>query len=300
MDPLTDSPCLVRQPLQKLISDFLNELQLSFDEKFPDLSTVLKAFKDATKTPDAFLQLAQDIQTSLSPFEDSINKILFSQRKVKSQQYDFLKDVKLFDNRIDFALLVDENKSTKKTLIQYLHSMLLMCKLMTIDPTSTFSPTEEQMKLFQSFLSSTAPVKPDTSTEVSSKPSSGRSTARSSGRPTGRSDPLGGLGSLMDSVMLNPDIVNIAKEITADIQTQNIDPMTMINGLMSGKPSSQLEGLISKIGSKIDQKISSGEIDKTTLEQQAQNILENVDLGETLKHIGSSALGNSALRKSKK
>lgn len=294
MDPSTEPASenfsnLARQPLQKLIGDFLNELQLSFEEKFPNLSNVRKVFKDATKTTDTFLKLADDIQSSLSPFEERINRILFSQRKVKSQQYDFMNDIKLFGDGIDFAVFHDENKSTKKTLIQYLHSMLLMCKLMTINPASAFEPTDEQMNMFKSFLTTTEePHSTKVASSVRPKQhSNGRSKEGSNG------DPLGGLSSLMDSVMSNPDIVSIAREITADIQTQNIDPMSMINGLMSGKPSSQLEGLISKIGSKIDQKISSGEIDKNTLEKQAQNILENVDLGETLKHIGGGALGKS-------
>lgn len=265
-------------PLQKLINDFLNELQLSFEEKLPKIDKVRKEFENACKTPDAFSTFSQDIHSCISPYEEQFNRILFSQRKVKSQQYEFLNGLKMFNDQIDFAVLTDESKSTKKTLIQYLHSMLAMCKLTT----GNFELSGDHLDILKGLLQpSSQPAAEGTPSTRPKKHVSHTHNKRSHQRP--QANPLGNLSTLMDSVMSNPDIVNIAKEISADIQSQNIDPMSMIHGLMSGKPSSQLEGLINKIGTKIDQKISSGEIDKNTLEQQAQNILENVDLGETLK-----------------
>ena len=272
-------PSAITHPLQKLINDFLNELQLSFEDKLPNISSVRKDFDNACKTEESFSTFSVDIQSCISPYEEQFNRILFSQRKVKSKQYEFLNELKMFNGQIDFAVLSDETKSTKKTLIQYLHSMLLMCKLTT----GNFELSGDQLGILEGFLEPSAP--PESPSEgTNSRPKKHVSHAHNKrSHQRAQANPLGNLSTLMDSVMSNPDIVNIAKEISADIQSQNIDPMSMINGLMSGKPSSQLEGLINKIGTKIDQKISSGEIDKNTLEQQAQNILQNVDLGETLK-----------------
>ena len=154
----------------------------------------------------------------------------------------------------------------------------MLCKLYNSADLDLNLPSEQLQAITDMF-----------SSNPSSPPQKESNNSSRRHRKVPSNNPLNSISTLMDSVMANPDIVNIAKEISVDIQSQNIDPMSMINGLMSGKPSAQLEGLISKIGSKIDQKINSGEIDGNVLEQQAANILNNVNLGETLKHLGSSS-----------
>lgn len=280
-----DFKTFAKSNLIKTINDFLNELGLSFEEHLVNLDCIQKHFKLLCKDSHAtdFEAFVQRIVQNLLPHEDNINQIITSQRKIKTHQYAFLSNIHLVfhdasDLSIHFNVFSNETKSTKKTLIRYLYTILMLCNLFNSGDLDLNFPSEQLQAITDMFSSNPAPPPQ----KDDRKPPKRHPKA-----PT--NNPLNSISTLMDSVMANPDIVNIAKEISVDIQSQNIDPMSMINGLMSGKPSAQLEGLISKIGSKIDQKINSGEIDGHVLEQQAANILNNVNLGETLKHLGSSS-----------
>jgi hypothetical protein len=76
--------------------------------------------------------------------------------------------------------------------------------------------------------------------------------------------------------MQNGDIMNLATELSKDIQSENLDPMTLLSSMMSGKPDNKIQKLVENITSKIETKINSGEIDQNVLEQQAQSILSTV------------------------
>jgi hypothetical protein len=76
--------------------------------------------------------------------------------------------------------------------------------------------------------------------------------------------------------MQNGEIMNLATDLSRDIQSQNIDPMMLLSSIMTGKPDDRVQNLITNISSKIETKINSGEIDKDILEQQAQTILSSV------------------------
>jgi hypothetical protein len=83
-------------------------------------------------------------------------------------------------------------------------------------------------------------------------------------------------GNFMDvfkSLMENKEIMNIASDLTRDIQDENIDPISLLTSLMSGKPNEKLEGLVSNITTKLQEKIKTGKIDQNVLEKEAENIL---------------------------
>lgn len=76
--------------------------------------------------------------------------------------------------------------------------------------------------------------------------------------------------SPFDNLMKNNDIMSIANELSSEMQTLDIDPMTMMSSLMSGNlKDNKLGSLLTSISGKITQKINSGAIDKNALEQQS-------------------------------
>ena len=87
---------------------------------------------------------------------------------------------------------------------------------------------------------------------------------------------LEGMDDIMNSLFANKDLVNIASEFTADIQRQNINPMTMLGSLMSGKPDKKITDLINQISGKLERKLNSGELDKEVFEQQASNLMNTL------------------------
>ena len=86
----------------------------------------------------------------------------------------------------------------------------------------------------------------------------------------------GGFGSVLQSLMGNKEIMNLASDLSKDIQNQNLDPMTLLSSMMSGKPNSAIDNLVSNITGKIEKKINNGDIDKDLLQTQAQSILKNL------------------------
>jgi hypothetical protein len=116
----------------------------------------------------------------------------------------------------------------------------------------------------------------DTKNKVNSKRPRPR-TGNNSINPINSSNPINqNFGNLLESLMQNGDIMNLATELSKDIQSENLDPMTLLSSMMSGKPDNKIQKLVENITSKIETKINSGEIDQNVLEQQAQSILSTV------------------------
>jgi hypothetical protein len=84
---------------------------------------------------------------------------------------------------------------------------------------------------------------------------------------------LNGLEDVFKSLMSNNELMNIANDLSKDIQNENIDPLTLLSSMMSGKPNNQIQKLVNNVTKKIEHKINKGEIDKTLLESQAKNII---------------------------
>jgi hypothetical protein len=85
----------------------------------------------------------------------------------------------------------------------------------------------------------------------------------------------GNFGNVFKSLMENKEIMNIASDLTHDIQNQNIDPISLLTSFMSGKRDEKLECLVNNISTKLQEKINTGKIDKGVLEKEAENILNN-------------------------
>jgi hypothetical protein len=99
----------------------------------------------------------------------------------------------------------------------------------------------------------------------------------------------------MTSILKNSDILNIATDISKNMQDQNMNPMTMLSSLMSGNiTNSPLQGLVESIQEKIGDKIDSGQIDRNELESQAQSIMNSlggVGMADLVKTM-SEKMGN--------
>mgnify|MGYP007112323325 FL=1 len=59
-------------------------------------------------------------------------------------------------------------------------------------------------------------------------------------------------GNLMESLMQNNEIMNLATDLSRDIESQKLDPMMLLSSLMSGKPNDTVQNLVSNITNKIE------------------------------------------------
>ena len=82
-------------------------------------------------------------------------------------------------------------------------------------------------------------------------------------------------GNVIKTLIQNKEIMSIASELTNDIQKENIDPLSLLTSMISGKQDSNLQNLIKNISTKLDDKINSGKINKEELEKDAEVLLKN-------------------------
>ena len=88
---------------------------------------------------------------------------------------------------------------------------------------------------------------------------------------------MGDLGGIMESILGNKEILNIASDISQKMQTQQLNPMSMLSSLMSGNiENGPLQGLVEEIQQKVENKINNGEINKEQLENQAKNLMGSI------------------------
>jgi hypothetical protein len=278
---------------------FINELELVFDyvNNLQDIRKFIELLNGNTERLQKFIKDSLD---SLKDNEEKIYNIISSKKKIKSSEFDFLDNIILFDNLLNFSVFKDENKNTKKSIVRYIYTIYTSCFILNFGLVSNTKNggviKEDDLLSFVSNLTNKLKIKEEES-QVSTIEHS-RGTVRDGGGiktnsiNIQRSDldfskvgsqllsgglgDLNGLGNIFQSLMTNNEIMNIATDLSKDIKEENIDPMTLLSSIMSGKPNDKLNKLVSNITNKIETKISNGEIDKDALEQQAQSIMNSV------------------------
>lgn len=276
MDSDTTLIAHIKNELFTNLDRLSNEIDLSFD--FIDRSVINKVYEyieNIKQSDDLFSTFIKNTCVHLKTFESNISFALFSKQKYKSDKLDFLNRVKLFDEGgtfvLDFAIFHKENKNTKKSLIQYLYNIYMSSHFFYVtnndgDITKELSDFIGNIQSDISSAESRKQRKEDVDTSQRQIP-----------QPSGLEGMSGGMGDMMSSILGNKEILNIANEISQQMKDENINPMTMISSLMSGKPNNQIEKLVGRIQQNVENKISTGEINKEHFEEQAKSIFESVN-----------------------
>jgi hypothetical protein len=256
-----------KDELKKSLKTFLNEMTLSFDELLgkivcSNLDKIKKKLDDSTY----FDGLAKDTFETLNKHKDSIQTIV-SKGKVKTSEYDFLNDISLFSGALDMKVFASENKNTKKMLVKYLHTFYTACFMLTLQVNLDLDNLQE---LFEKTFAIPQVQVPQQRV---------RRSRKSPSQDTG-------LDGLMSSLMGNDGVMEIASSISSRLQSDKIDPMSLLSSIMSGGGlgDSNITSLITDISQQIESKIDSGELDASALESQAKQLMSSV---------GSSGPGSS-------
>jgi hypothetical protein len=286
---------LIENELLKTLGQFFNEIDLVFDNV--DKNVVGKLYK--------FLESLQDVsnmkdfvKTSvpiLKKYEEKISYITTSKKKIKSSDYDFLNEIKLFNDILDFSVFACENKGTKKSIVKYLYNIYMSIFILSFGVASdgnvdTFAKEISQfMKGIQDRIINEEIEKEEQKQQRQQRKMEGVQLPRSLPTQLPTQMDVGGMGNLLNSLMSNGDIMSLATDLSKDIERENIDPMMLLSSLMSGRPDSKVQNLVSNITNKIETKINNGEIDKTQLEQQANTVLNSLqNSGDFGKMFGNS------------
>jgi hypothetical protein len=328
---------LIKTELFKNLDSFVNELSLTMDYILPESIKKFESYIIKLKNNSkVFTEFTSITRNHLSEFEVKFSGSLFSNKKVRTNYYDFLNNISLFPTscQLKFDIFKDESKATKKAFVSYLYNIYLSCVFLTkyesleennendkendkendmskeltdfidkIKKEAESAVTKEYEKV-EKVEKAPVPRRNAISGPSSNEPfnpfgANSNPFASMGGAPPPQLTPeqirqlpglgnlesmmgnmggMGDLGGIMSSILGNQEILNIASDISHQMSTQQLDPMSMLTSLMSGNiENSPLNGLVSQIQQKVEMKIESGEIDKSELENQAQNIMNNID-----------------------
>lgn len=264
----------MKEELLKTCKDFITEVELSFDYIDKDMLARLESFLVGLQSQDTFDKFVAGTVDELKPYEADLYKVILGDRKLKSHDFDFMNKIRLFEGIVCFQVFSSENKNTKKSLVQYAYNIYMGCSLLSIQDLSLDTLTNE-LNTFAQTVEKQAQLR---ATEASSSSSNNKVKRHVRQRHNNMTLPAGagGLEHIFQGLMSNPDILNIATDITHDLENQNINPMTLLTSLMSGTPNGQIDSIVQSITNKLEEKISSGEIDKDALERQASQLVNSV------------------------
>jgi hypothetical protein len=320
---------LIKTELLKNVESLLNELELTMDYLDPQIIPSIRNYiKQIHTDKEEYTKFLEYTTQHLGIYQSKVSAILFSNKKVKSDFYNFLNGIVLFNNILNFRVFEHESKNTKKGLIKYLYSIYMSSVLLhqTQIHTPTEQVTDEADLLTNKLAEFVDKIQKEAETTLKeedikvSKPSSYKHKRRNAisnvqsnlNQPepsiltkltTGEQGEQGEIGNIMNSILGNKEIFNIASDISQKMQSQQLNPMTMLSSLMSGNiQNSPLQGLVEEIQQKVQDKINSGEIDKTKLEDQAKNIMGSIsDNSNALNSMpGMSSLINNMMKEMEK
>lgn len=280
---------MIASELVKSLTKFFNEIDLVFDYVDKSIVAKLEKFLGSLSNPSNMKLFVEETVPILKAHEQSISKVI-AKRKARTTEFDFLNDIVLFNGLLKFDVFKNENKNTKLSLVKYLHTIymsvfVLHFGMVSGDVDSLTHHLSGFVKGIQDRM-----LEESSSQQVSQQVS--RKDKKQNNLPPISSPPTSSgpnFGNLMESLMQNNDIMNLATDLSRDIQNQNLDPMMLLSSIMSGKPNETVQNLVSNITNKIESKINNGEIDKSMLEEQAQSIMNTVQNsnGDIQKMFGS-------------
>jgi len=280
-NPMFSFHSVLKTQLLKILNDFVRELDLSFD--YIDkgiLNNFKKSVNECENNDILFKKLYSDILDSLKEYSENL-KVIHNQ-KIRTNDILFLNNITLLN--LSCNLFKDENKNTKKTLITFLNEFYNVSKF--LDHVNSNTGSETMLNDIQKMVENLV-IKPVENASASS------STSKKASRPNPQPLPIN-INSMMENInnmdtksnplfnqlndlIQNKDIMNIASELTSEIQVSDLDPMSIMSSLMSGNmQDAKINNLITSIGDKITRKLNTGEIDKNLLEEHANKFLNTI------------------------
>lgn len=272
---------LIKQEILSTLVSFITQLDLVFDYINNEYINKLRDFSSTLNDDKILLDFAETTYNTLKLHETNLSYIIMGKHKIKTSDYDFLNNIVLFSNILEFNVFKDENKNTKKTIVSYLYNLYMSCFILKF---GTKTDSEDFSNNLMSFIQNLQKVSQAPSPSINKKKKKSNSHSKNSNKNNSNFNlsnimnlvnpsQLNGLEDVFKSLMSNNELMNIANDLSKDIQNENIDPLTLLSSMMSGKPNNQIQKLVNNVTKKIEHKINKGEIDKTLLESQAKNII---------------------------
>jgi hypothetical protein len=246
---------LMKEMFINTVIQMVNELDIAFDYIPKDTINKLREYIDKLQENEAYLNSQfQEFYYILKEHDSTLSCLLAGNGKIKNNQLEFIHDLKIFDSKLDCSVFKNENKNTKKEIVKYLATLYMSSCFLQTDLANISESLESFIKTMQ-------------------KPKDENVRASKKGRKQQTETNKNNLG-MFEHLFANPDILNLANDLTKDLEAKKIEPMSLLTSILSGKPNDTLQELVTDISSKIETKINNGELDKTALEDQAKTMLD--------------------------
>lgn len=262
---------VIRKELVSTMTLFANQIELQFDYiDIKVIEEINKCIEKCNKDDEYFKEFVETVKSRLQEYSHNISSIVLTKRKISKNQYTFMNSIKLFEDTLDFSIFENENKNTKKTIVEFLHAINMSCMLLFSALNKELSPEELSKDLSDFILNMKSEV--DKNIKAVTKKGSNKNTDNKNNVN----------GDVFSSLMSNSHILDIASDISKDLQSSKIDPMSLLTSLLSGKPNKQVNGIVESISKKIESKIANGELKEDELKDQATKIMSSDSILESL------------------
>ena len=257
----------IKNDLIKLLNRMISEFELSFEYIPKDNIKKIYKYLNKLKSDNKFFKNeVENIYNILSQYSDEISNIKLNEtkQKIKQKELQFLSNIKLFNNLLDYKIFENENKNTKRSIIKYLYEINLYTMLIYSFEEKGNIDVEEIFKKLNIGL------KLNTNDTKNVNENSGENIIQ------GLDKILPGLTNninvnafddVIKNMMADKNMMSIVNDLTNDIQKSHTNPMSLLTSMLSGKPNHQITSMVKKI----EKKIQTGELNTNTIMKQADN-----------------------------
>jgi len=279
----------MKNEMMTTLDNFINELELVYEdpvnkETFINIREFLKSIESDPLAMESFIN---DTAEQLKQFDNEISYISYTNKKVGKEKFQFMNNIKLFKNLLDFQMFQNENKNTKITIVKYLHTLYMCCMFLS-NKNESIDEISNELNTFLSNLKSSMQkdeiTAPATTAQVKCRSERSKNT-RQANNPD----------AMLQSLLNNPQLMSIATDISKDMRDKNINPLNMLSSLMSGKPDKEITSLVEKVNKTLEEKMDKGELNKDELQNQANMLLNSTSsVTDLMKMIGK---GNANMKR---
>lgn len=248
------------EEFKSLLDDFINEIELVFEYIPSELLNMLR-----NQSENITDQVLDDFYNSLNQFHDVF---IQTNQKLSKQVLNAFDNVVLFDI-LPFDLFKSENKNTKRSLIKHLSNMYLVSNINNVGLTQQTliqpqqpQPQQQPVNWIGYEQNQQAQIHPQQLQQMG--PMSGLFN--------------GGLGDLLKSDALT----NIVNNLSNKIRDENIDPTSLLMGMMTGQRNAQQDNLLNYLTETINTTLTNDQQFSNSITNLTNNIQSNPELLNSL------------------
>lgn len=251
-----------------LLLDFLKDLSNTFPEYENDYTKTVSAIRDNI-----------DNSSHSKKYTEEFKKFMVDIANKRSQVF-ITNKIDLIDN-VDFTKVwscEDISNQTKNAIWKYIHSLYLVGKNISKEDTNPLSFFKQEENCTLEDISSQAQCLLKMIDNLDGETKTNETSDGS---------------DAMENLFGDSKIGELAQELAGEInisdlgltEDMNNNPEKMLESIMKGENSGNLMNMIQTVGSKIQNKISSGQVDEAQLFSEAQNMLSSMNNSDMLSNM---------------